>query len=771
MSFVHPILLGGLLLIGVPVLIHLIMQQKPKKLPFPAFRFLLQKQRTNQRRLRLRYFLLLALRMLLIAAICLALARPMLFSNRLGIGSDRPVAAVLLFDTSLSMGYQVLKQTRLDEAKKRALELLEVLPAESRVAILDSAELGGEWLSTRTQAEDRITALKLRPVNAPVTRQIREAYRLLNVLDRDQDDQSDELPRSLYVFSDRTTACWDASEAKALHPPDGLSTVFVDVGVDNAVDLALVGIEIPRPLVHPGDRAEVRIAVRAVGEAGENDLGCLRVGEPALEKQPVRLAAGTSEVRIFAREAAPAGEAENKAGRLTPGFHQFELQLGAGDALPFNNVAFVTIKVQEGRQILVVTDNPGKPVESGDAKLWQSALKASHRFPCEVVSTKTAESMGLLELNKYETICLLNVAKPSEELWDRLDTYVKGGKGLAVILGGKDWLPSREAYNTGLGRKILGAKLDEWKDLGNTDGVSWKELEPDTPKAALNPLVRYFRDQRDLGEGVRFTEETLPRARFYWKMLPDAGQARPIATYADKDNTPALLEQRLGKGRVLLLTTAFDGHKVKNLDANNYFAGWFGPVFIIKATGYLAGDAETPNFNFTCGQTVTAPLPSTPALSFTLFGPDAAGVNVPRAKGDNELRITQAVQPGNYAVFDSITNQRVASFSLNPPAAESQLDRLPIEQIDALLGPGNVLTPERGLSLPDVIRGHWLQPLELFPWLMILVLLVLAVENLLANKFYRRGTQEQTSSLEARAAGSSKPQAAAARGREAVSTS
>src|SRR5207244_5587848 len=86
MSFVHPLLLGGLLLVGIPVLIHLIMQQKPKRLPFPAFRFLLQKHRTNQRRLRLRHWLLLALRVLLVAAICLAFARPKLFSGRLGIG-------------------------------------------------------------------------------------------------------------------------------------------------------------------------------------------------------------------------------------------------------------------------------------------------------------------------------------------------------------------------------------------------------------------------------------------------------------------------------------------------------------------------------------------------------------------------------------------------------------------------------------------------------------------------------------------------------------
>src|SRR5438093_12106914 len=127
MTFVHPFLLGGLLLVGIPVLIHLIMQQKPKRLPFPAFRFLLQRHRTNQRRLRLRHLLLLALRILLIAAICLAIARPKLFD----IGLDGPVTAVLIFDTSPSMEYKTSDgKTRLDEAKKRGLEFLDQLHRE-----------------------------------------------------------------------------------------------------------------------------------------------------------------------------------------------------------------------------------------------------------------------------------------------------------------------------------------------------------------------------------------------------------------------------------------------------------------------------------------------------------------------------------------------------------------------------------------------------------------------------------------------------------------
>src|SRR5436309_1177821 len=137
MTFVFPALLGGLTLIGVPVLLHLIMKQKPRHLLFPAFRFLLERHRTNQRKLRLRHLLLLALRLLLVIGICLALARPRIFSDRLNLTGERPVAAVLVFDTSLSMGYQAAGETRLDVAKRRAQELLDELPDGSKFAVLD----------------------------------------------------------------------------------------------------------------------------------------------------------------------------------------------------------------------------------------------------------------------------------------------------------------------------------------------------------------------------------------------------------------------------------------------------------------------------------------------------------------------------------------------------------------------------------------------------------------------------------------------------------
>ena len=101
---------------------------------------------------------------------------------------------------------------------------------------------------------------------------------------------------------------------------------------------------------------------------------------------------------------------------------------------------------------------------------------------------------------------------------------------------------------------------------------------------------------------------------------------------------------------------------------------------------------------------------------------------------------------------------------MNPRPDECQLDRVPAEQIEALLGEGSVLPVGRGASLRDRLQQRWAQPLELAPWLLIALLLFLAVEGLLANRFYRQGANDRLAAALG-AAGSERaaPRAAAKR--------
>ena len=78
--------------------------------------------------------------MAVLALMALALARPRLYSQMPLGDQSVPTALGLVFDTSLSMEYKEKDKTRLDEAKERALAILDKIPDSSLVFLVNSAD-------------------------------------------------------------------------------------------------------------------------------------------------------------------------------------------------------------------------------------------------------------------------------------------------------------------------------------------------------------------------------------------------------------------------------------------------------------------------------------------------------------------------------------------------------------------------------------------------------------------------------------------------------
>jgi len=85
MTFINASLLAGVIMAGLPILLHLMMRAKPKRIEFPALRLLQSRQTSNSRKMRVRHLLLLLLRAILIAVAVLALTRPSLPAARYGL--------------------------------------------------------------------------------------------------------------------------------------------------------------------------------------------------------------------------------------------------------------------------------------------------------------------------------------------------------------------------------------------------------------------------------------------------------------------------------------------------------------------------------------------------------------------------------------------------------------------------------------------------------------------------------------------------------------
>lgn len=729
MTFIHPLLLGGLVLAGIPVLLHLIMRQKPKRLSFPAFRFLVQRARTNQRKLQLRHLLLLLLRIMLIALICLALARPKVLNEGLNITAGQPVAVALVFDTSASMEYRVGDRSRLDDARRRALELLEDLPDGSRVSVFDSGEpVSGEWLQTFALARERIANLQVRPANYPVTDALLQAYRLLGGLD--QEDRSGEpTPRFVYVFSDRTQECWDDSRRSQLvQLRDGMNpkanALFVDVGVDKPENLAITELEPRRQVVPANDEVVLTAKLQATGRDYDTEVICrIDNDEKTKEHQPLpggKLVAGQGTSLQFRRRG------------LSVGLHQAEVTLGAPDHLPFSAVRFATFEVRGRRQVLIVADDPKQ------TRIWEAALRGA--FHCDVMMPDKAAGLGPHDLMNYQAVCLLDVADPSADLWEKLKKYVESGGGLIVLPGGSELRLSAykdEEKPDAAVSQLMPGVLDKLVDADNGvefDAAKYRE-----------PLRIWWKEWReeDLSKPIHFIRLP-PKTVRYWAVRP-TDDKYVIAAYAGEGNPPALLMKTFPSGRksgrVVLFTTAMDDrtlHEKTDRRWHNYLPMYY-LVLANKLVDYLAGGADAVNYNYGVGQTVPIALPATPRFpTYTLQGSGlGAGAVIPRPANLGELKITQAVQPGQFTLTGA-DGQWKTGFSANISAGECNLTRLPKETIEALFGPGSVLAPGHNTGLKESLQEHWTQPVDLFPWLMILLLLALALENLLANRFYRK---------------------------------
>lgn len=732
MTFAFPALLAGLALAALPVILHLVMRQKPKRLPFPAFRFLARKAVTNRRKLQLRHLLLLTMRILLIALMCLALARPKLISEHFNLAGDRPIAAVIVIDNSLSMGYTVAGQTRLDEAKKLAIELIDGLPTGSRFAILDAAEPGGEWMPSASTARERVLSRELSAGAGPLTDPVSTAYRLFEEAAKQAGEGEDMPPRLLYVFTDRTPASWDVTRTKdivALRDRLGepkVQHVMIDVGVDKPADLALTEMRLKPQVVSANRPVVLPVVVQATGQDVETQIQCKLEGLPDVDSKPVKVTAGQSVTINFERR------------NLKPGTYRAEISLATNDALKADNVQYVTFEVRTPRPVLVLVDNPD------EAKAITAALKAN--YPCEVktISDAAIPNIAPSDLAKYRAVVLMSVAAPGRAgLWEKLEEYVNQGGGLAIFPGGEELIPV-DYDAEGPARRLLPGKFKQLLSAGD-NGEVWMEYQ------YSHPMIAPFREYAQMPE-TGFADSP-PRTFKYWEVEPYQ-RGLTLLKYADKDRHPAILETGFDRsqtrGKVVMFTTPFDNRRdARDLPWNDYWPDWVYLALVNKTLQYLAGEAEDVEFNFVAGRPVPVALP--PGVrpnAFTLTGPGLTPSDtvVPRPDKATELRLVKPHVPGNYTLAMPDRSWSFA-FSLNPAPAEFQLvPRVPLESLAELFPENAIVAPGQSMNLMDKLEQRARQPLELFPWLMLLLLMLLAVEGYFANRFYSQEPETESSS-------------------------
>ena len=711
MNFLNASLLGGAALIAVPIVLHLIMRQRPKLLEFPAMRFVQKRHDSNQRRLRLRHLLLLLLRAGAIALLALALARPTLdFAGGMW-NQESPVAAALVFDTAPHMAYRHENKTRLEVARELGLSVLAQMPRDSQTAVLDTGLLQREFDADRGLSRRQIERLDVINQSQPLARAVGEAARVL---------AKSELPRKeIYVFTDLSRAAWPSEAAAAIQDRlselHGAAVYILDVGILDPKNVSLGELRLSQQVLSRGGTAEIQTDVSSVGAQGDRNVEFYIVGP---DGKPQKRDEET--VNVKSGEARPVSfDLSGSKNGIQQGF----VRLVGQDSMAGDDMRFFSVEVRPAWPVLVVAPQPEQEHAiylTGAVAPPEFRLRGQARFDCRVIDFK---SLADLPLETYAAVCLLDPPRLEPGVWQKLAQYASDGHGVAVFLGRN--AQSIESFNGPAAQQLLPGKLN----------VQVPRREGDTYLAPSNfqhPILKPFRSRATSTPWNAF-----PVFR-YWELgQPPAGVGTVISY---NDGRPALLERPIGAGRVLVMTTPISDRP--NRDAWNLLPvspvaqPWPFVILMNQIMSYLTGDGQQ-QLNYLAGNHAVLPLDDpTPRRTYVLTAPD--GIKTTLTAEKRELVINSVEQVGNYQVQSGGRSAGIdLGFSVNLAPQQTELTRIDEKQLAELFGPFKFQLLRSTQQIERSI-GTGTQGRELYPLLIALVAIVLAAEFVTASRFYKQ---------------------------------
>ena len=198
MLFLNPAVLFGLLAASIPVLIHLLNLRKLKRIEFSTLAFLKELQKNKIRKIKLKQWLLLALRVLIILFLVMAFARPTIKGIAIGgTTSAAKTTAVFILDDTFSMSVVDANGSYLNQAKSMILELLkELQEGDDAALVLVSDKSNREIKTTGNLAafEKEVNSVQISYASGLLHNAIVKAAKILG--------ESKNFNKEIYILSD-----------------------------------------------------------------------------------------------------------------------------------------------------------------------------------------------------------------------------------------------------------------------------------------------------------------------------------------------------------------------------------------------------------------------------------------------------------------------------------------------------------------------------------------------------------------------------------------
>ncbi|MCC7191230.1 MAG: BatA domain-containing protein [Phycisphaeraceae bacterium] len=663
MQFLSPLLLGGLVLAGIPLIIHLLNRRRFQVVDWAPMQYLKLTLRTNRRRLKLEQWLLLLVRMLVIAVLILAVARPMVSAAGLSgmLGGRGRTSRVLVIDDSLSMGYRAEPQSAFTQAIQVAAKYVESVGSQDtltvRVTSMPQATLAREsHKQAFAQLQKNINSLELSDTLSNWGAVFEKI---------DEDLRTATFPsKEVTIITDLRKKGWDSGVTAFAErwAAEGVALRILDVGSRQTGNVALTELRQEDAIALPGSAVNLRAQVRNDNAAAApSEQATLTVGS---QQRPTML----PELPPAETSVLPLSVRFDK-----PGNFPITLALpGAGDPLTEDNTRYVASVVREKLDLVLIDGEPGaNPFESETDFLSLAFTAANDSWHVEHV-TDPAWLTAPRQEAPPDVIVLANVASLTPQQAGALDRLVRAGTG-AMIFMGEQVEPL--AWNDRLfagGKGLLPAQLDGVVD----EAVTGLVVEP----VETSPL--------ELLRRISTASLSRIKARKYMGItVPDKGVegVRILARWNGPDGRPAVVEKMVGLGRVILLTTT----------ADRQWSDWpIEPTYVlaVRAAALNLTRGSSQQDNVSVGQ----------PLVYAFHGPDRPlepNIAVPHrdsvqpllvepAEGGFVLRYLDTRRAGIYLMSWKDIQGKPHShlFAVNIDAGESELEPIADGQLAGLMG-------------------------------------------------------------------------------------
>lgn len=696
LTFLFPMVLGAGAAAVAPVIIHLIMRTKPRRVVFPPLQFVRKTHRAQISKLRLKHLILLAMRVAAILLIALLVARSRIPSWRTVPDWSVPAAAVFVVDNSGSMGYRFGGATLLAAGKRLARQVIDSLPAGSRVAVVATGSPGAAaaFHGDMKLAGERLAGVEQGFGDETVAAALSRALTLLG--------EARLARREVYVVSDLTAHAWrDAPAGLGGALPEGVHLTVLRCGRKPSANVALGEVRSPGGTVPAETEVVIETTLSSTEIGGEFTVRVELDGKPAAEETVQLPAAGSVPVKLTVRPRAV-------------GVRHGRIVLSQDDPLEMDNVRYFTLQVGAPAQVLVVRDPT--TVGRGDET---SFLMANAIAPAGSTSggghwvrrrTITADRLAAEDLKETRIVLLANVSSLLASQWQALEGFVRRGGHVWVVAGE---LVSAAGYNTAAAQRILPVAIRSLEELPEPTG--WKD-------PAGQALLAPFADQ---------TNPPLSAVRCKRRLAISkaADDAHTILRYTD--GTPAIVSRPVGDGSVLLWNFS-PARSFSNLAALAQF-----PILAQRTVRLLASGAGTDLLHL-LGRSVSLAMPrSLDTAVATVRPPGDAPPQTVVLDGRRRTVTVSADRLGHWNVeFVSGDHRVLRGFSVNAGTAESNLSGADEEKLIAAIGARNILIVS-DLAELDRHQRRVGQPLDLAGPLLLVAMALLIGESFFANRFYR----------------------------------